>query len=140
MSSTQKPSTSLLREMKNHQAYASTNVRKNLDTTTCIRFPLEIAVAFGWEDDSGAKRHGEGRSRDISECGVFVFANNCPPVGTKVQLRMLLEEPSDTARPLHIQIEGHVLRVEQSEPDRERMGFAIMSDETILRDSDQVSE
>ena len=33
MSSTQKPSTSLLREMKNHQAYASTNVRKNLDTT-----------------------------------------------------------------------------------------------------------
>ncbi len=43
MSSTQKPSTSLLREMKNHQAYASTNVRKNLDTT---RMSARSAAAY----------------------------------------------------------------------------------------------
>ncbi len=104
-----------------------------------IRFPLEAVVSFSWEDPAGGSKQGEGRTRDISEHGVFVYAQACPPVGITVRLRMLLEDISDSSKPLRIQVEGHVLRVEEATAERKNSGFAVMSDEVMLRDAEQLS-
>jgi len=107
---------------------------------TTIRFPLEATVAFSWHDETGETQQGEGRTRDISEHGVFVYTQACPPVGITVRLRILLEDITDLAQPLRIQVEGHVLRVEEPTPERKNSGFAVMSDEVMLRDAEQLSD
>ena len=59
-----------------------------MESRKTLRFPLEAWVAFSWKDDNGMEQRAKGRSRDISERGVFVLANNCPPVGVKIALRI----------------------------------------------------
>jgi hypothetical protein len=41
-----------------------------------LRFPLQ--TAFWWVNESEERQHGEGRIRDVSEHGAFVFASICP--------------------------------------------------------------
>jgi hypothetical protein len=43
-----------------------------------LRFPLQTAVAFWWVNESEERQHGEGRIRDVSEQGAFVFASIRP--------------------------------------------------------------
>ena len=64
-----------------------------------------------------------------------MLANTCPAVGMKVRLTMLLENLSSEARALDMTVEGEVLRVDALGSDRG--GFAVKSDETILRNSNQ---
>jgi hypothetical protein len=63
----------------------------------------------------------------VSEHGAFVFAPNCPPVGTKLLLTIDLEGIPDEIGPLPVKVEGEVLRVEQSPAERGMLtgGFAI---------------
>jgi hypothetical protein len=84
-------------------------------------------VTFQWTNGSGEPRRGEGRSRDISEHGAFVFASNCPPVGSNVVLMIDLEGIPDEIGALPVQVEGEVLRVEQSPAERGMLtdGFAL---------------
>ena len=70
-------------------------------------------------------RQGEGRSRDVSEHGAFVFAPICPPVGASVVLTIALEGVPDGIGPLPVEIEGRVLRIEQSPTGEGMGGFAI---------------
>lgn len=100
-----------------------------------IRFPLEAWVAFSWKDDNGMEQRAKGRSRDISERGVFVLANDCPPVGVKIALRILLPEAPSIAQGLRLRVEGRVLRVDEFTKELEACGFAVLSDETMLGES-----
>jgi hypothetical protein len=100
---------------------------------TAIRFPLQATVTFSWQDHEGIKHDGQGQSRDISEHGVFVVSELCPPVGSRVVLRILLEEP---ARALRLQVNGHVLRLDDAKGEAACTGFAIMSDEAMLKEND----
>jgi hypothetical protein len=70
-------------------------------------------------------RRGEGRSRDVSEHGAFVFAPICPPVGASVLLMMALEGVPDGVGPLPVEMEGLVLRIEESPAGADMAGFAI---------------
>jgi hypothetical protein len=103
---------------------------------TAIRFPLEASVTFFWRDHAGTVHDGRGRSRDISEYGVFVISDLCPPLGAQVILRILLEEPPEVARTLRMQVNGHVLRVDDAVGGVRGRGFAIMTAEAMLKEND----
>lgn len=92
-----------------------------------LRFLLQTAVTFCWETGNGEHRNGEGRSRDVSEHGAFVFAPVCPPVGASVVLTIDLEGIPDEIGPLPVEVVGEVLRVEQSPAERGMLtgGFAV---------------
>jgi hypothetical protein len=92
-----------------------------------LRFLLQTAVTFWWTNGNGEPREGEGRSRDVSEHGAFVFAPTCPPVGTNVVLKIDLEGIPDDIGRLPVEVEGEVLRVEQCPAERGMLtgGFAI---------------
>ena len=96
-----------------------------------IRFPVEASVEFWWQDSQGATHHGLGRSRDISEHGVFVIAWSCPPRGGRVELKMLIDEIAHTGEVLHVHVKGNVLRVDTILPEQESYGFAVLSDEAL---------
>jgi hypothetical protein len=90
-----------------------------------MRLPLQTPVSFWWTNVDGTALQGEGRSRDVSEHGAFVFAPVCPPVGSSVMLLMALEGVPDGIGPLPVEIEGLVLRIERSPAGKEMGGFAI---------------
>jgi hypothetical protein len=92
-----------------------------------LRFLLQTAVTFLWTNGNGEHRQGKGRSRDVSEHGAFVFAPNCPPIGARVMLTIDLEGIPDEIGPFPVEVEGEVLRVEQSPAERGMLtdGFAI---------------
>ena len=88
---------------------------------------MQTAVTFSWTNGNGQYRQGEGRSRDVSEHGAFVFAPICPQIGAKVMLTIDLEGIPDEIGPFPVEVEGEVLRVEQSPAERGMLtgGFAI---------------
>ncbi len=92
-----------------------------------LRFLLQTAVTFWWTNGSGEARQGEGRSRDVSEHGAFIFASSCPPVGTSVVLKIDLEGIPDEIDRLPVEVEGEVLRAEQCPAERGMLtgGFAV---------------
>ena len=96
-------------------------------TRKTLRFLLQTAVTFLWTNGNGEPQHGEGRSRDVSEHGAFVFAPVCPPVGASVILTIDLEGIPDEIGPFPVEVEGEVLRVQQAPAERGMLtdGFAI---------------
>ena len=96
-------------------------------TRKTLRFLLQTGVTFWWTNGNGEPRKGEGRSRDVSEHGAFVFAPNGPPVGASVLLKIDLEGIPDEIGRLPVEVEGEVLRVEQCPAERGMLtgGFAV---------------
>lgn len=85
-----------------------------------------MSVVFWWKDENGTYQQNEGRGRDVSDRGAFVFAAACPPVGTNVGLKISLEGSPDATPALRIDVEGRVLRVEQSRTGEGNSGFAVL--------------
>jgi hypothetical protein len=102
-----------------------------------MRFPMDVPVTFWWRDANGVHQLGNGRSFDVSELGVFVCANGCPPAGAQVGLKMSITGVPDAPRALRMEVEGRVLRIEQARGGNGRDGFAILSDEVMLRETDK---
>jgi len=96
---------------------------------TTLRFLLQTAVTFWWTTGSGEPRQGEGRSRDLSEHGAFVFASSscCPPAGARLTLKIDLDGIPEEIGRLPVEVEGEVLRVEQCIAERGMLtgGFAV---------------
>jgi hypothetical protein len=95
-----------------------------------IRYPLEAPVSFSWKDGHGV-HHCEGHTYDISDKGAFVYSSVCPPLLTKVVLKISIPAVLDSSRVL-MEVEGHVLRVEESGGKDRRNGFAVLSSQAIL--------
>ena len=92
-----------------------------------IRFPLQVPVVFWWADENGTPRRDEGRTRDISESGVFVFAVTCPSLGVSVGLKISLEAIPDSIEIILLEIDGRVVRIEKSDVAGDRsIGFAVL--------------
>ena len=102
---------------------------------TTMRYPLETSVVFWWKDENGIYQRNEGRGRDVSDRGAFVFAAACPPVGTSIGLRISLEGFPDATPALRIEVEGRVLRVEQARSGARRSGFAVLLSNAIVAGS-----
>jgi len=107
---------------------------------TAIRFPLEAPIVFWWADASGIEKRGEGRTRDINETGVFVLASVCPPVGTEISFKAFLPVVSGFKPETRVEAVGQVLRVEEPRGIEGRGGFAILTQQTLLRVNDHDDE
>ena len=92
-----------------------------------LRVLLQTGVTFWWTNGNGEPLEGEGRSRDVSEHGAFVFASCCPPVGATLTVKIDLEGIPDEIGRLPVEVEGEVLRVEKCPAERGMLtgGFAI---------------
>jgi hypothetical protein len=101
------------------------------------RFPLDVPVVFWWTDANGVHEQGEGRCYDLSELGAFVFASACPQEGTQVGLRIPITQFPDAAQALRMEMEGRVVRIEEVRSGKGRDGFAILSEEIVLRELDK---
>lgn len=108
-------------------------------TRKAIRFPLEALTVFWWSD-GGVEKRSEGRTRDISEKGVFVLANTCPPQGIQIGFKVFLPALSRFERKTRVEADGCVLRVERTRGREECDGFAILIDHILLRVNNDVFE
>ena len=92
-----------------------------------------------WWTDTGIEKRGEGRTRDISETGAFVFAHTCPPSGMQIGFKVFLPVLPGFKPKARVEAVGQVLRVEQADGVDGRDGFAISTRHTLLRFSDDAS-
>jgi hypothetical protein len=99
-----------------------TIVLEVMDRRRSHRYDLITRVGFSWEDLEGICHREESLTRDISEVGVFVVANSCPPLGTTVHLEVCFH--SATAQGVQIQAQGRVVRVEKADQSQAQCGFA----------------
>ncbi len=101
-----------------------------------IRYPLQVPASFSWEDEQQIMRQGEGRTRNISEKGVFVDAAICPPIGSSVELHFSLPPLPGSERKMQVKHTGETLRLEGTVQGKQNGGFAITSREVVWRYED----
>jgi hypothetical protein len=99
-----------------------------------MRFPMDVPVAFWWQNASGEGQQGEGRAYDVSESGAFILASPCPPIGAYVNVKIPISQIPNAPQHLRVEMDGRVIRVEQNRNGHGRDGFAIVSDQVVLRE------
>lgn len=104
-----------------------------------MRFPVEAPTVFWWMD-RGTVRRSEGRTRDISEVGAFVFASTCPPRGIQIGFKVFLPVLPGIQRKTRMEADGQVVRVEQVRGREECEGFAVLTQHMVLRVNNEIYE
>jgi len=102
-----------------------------MDRRNHKRFELEATAQFSWTDSGGVHWQGQGRTRDISETGVFVCTPHCPPSGATVRLEVRASALSNSGLMMHTR--GQVVRVEAGEVASAAAGFAVSARSLKLR-------
>lgn len=95
------------------------------------RFDLQATALFSWRDSGGVRWQGKGRTRDISEMGVFVETPDCPPSGAAVRLEVRASALAASGLMMHTR--GQVVRVEITEQPQAAAGFAAATRSLKLR-------
>lgn len=96
-----------------------------LQPRRALRFQMRVPVIFCWSDEQGQAKQGGGFTRDISTAGVFVYSAAPPPVGTSVEIDVLLPIRAGGGPGARLHSPGRVVRVESR---GEHGGFAAASD------------
>jgi hypothetical protein len=94
-----------------------------MDRRQHARFDLSGRVWYSWKDGQGTRRTARGVARDVSECGLYVFTDSRPPVGTAIRFEVSFSFRDDSE--IRMRARGKVLRIE---PEREKTfgcGFAV---------------
>ncbi|HTW79607.1 MAG TPA: PilZ domain-containing protein [Terracidiphilus sp.] len=73
------------------------------------RYPLRLPVIFYWND--GSDHAGGGFTIDIAVDGALISSSSCPPVGTEVQVEVLIPSPRFALEEIRIQSKGVVTRI-----------------------------
>jgi hypothetical protein len=94
------------------------------------RYQLRFVVAFSWKDESNVIHGSEGQSRDLNGRGIYVHSTVIPPVGSYVEMSVLLPQLDPPKRPAEVHAEGRVVRIDAA------TGFAAMNHTVILRDAE----
>ena len=76
------------------------------------RYQLSAPARFEWALHEGEPQSGKGVTRDINPSGVYVLADDLPPVGALVQLEIRLPKLDAPGFGMSLAGEGVVLRVE----------------------------
>jgi hypothetical protein len=87
------------------------------------RFDLRAPVTYFWAEAANIHGTGHGITRDVSQAGLFVTTDSCPPVGTAVELELSFRLGDDS---LHMRANGSVVRVEANEGAGQEQGFAAV--------------
>lgn len=103
-----------------------------MERRQAVRFPLHLAVAYFWKDEQGARRGGDGRSRDLSTQGVYIRSGMVPELGASLDLSILLPKLPRSARVLEMQAKGRVVRVEGT------LGFAVKAHKLKLHEAEDL--
>jgi len=103
---------------------------------TALRYPLRLPVVFSWQDEDGRIQGCDGYSRDLGSRGIYVYAEQVPPLGVSVEMNVFLPRPEHSCRPSEIRAVGRVVRSErQGASTRGGNGFAAMNHTTQLRET-----
>jgi PilZ domain len=90
-----------------------------------IRYRVEADAVFAWEGVRRDRFSGHGVTRDIGLGGAFVFTATCPPVGSTVEIDIILVPAQGSSRKtVHIKTEATVTRIDRSSTPE---GFAATS-------------
>jgi len=103
-----------------------------MDRRNHQRFEVTATARFSWTDAGGVRWQGQGRTRDISEKGVFVLTPDCPPSGATVRLEVRASRLTKSGLIMHTK--GQVVRVEVTEAPAAVAGFAASTRSLKLRD------
>jgi hypothetical protein len=118
--------------MKTERVSCRTSIRNLKDIAMerrgATRYRLSLVVTFLWKDESGSVHRSEGKKRDLNGRGIYVDSHLVPPIGSSVEMHVLL--PQLAMRPAELHAEGRVVRIDQS------AGFAAMNHTAILRDAE----
>jgi hypothetical protein len=83
------------------------------------RYRVIAPVLFSWDPKNRPPQSGKGVTRDISTSGVYVLTAANPPVGSRVQMEILVPKLRSTDVGIHLCGEGIVVRVESGGITRE---------------------
>jgi hypothetical protein len=93
-------------------------------------------VVFSWQDENGRIQGCDGYSRDLGSRGIYVYAEQVPPLGVSIEMNVFLPRPEHSSRPSEIHAVGRVVRSErQVAATRGAKGFAAMNHTTLLREA-----
>jgi hypothetical protein len=108
--------------MKAQNAYTRTiELRKK------NRYRLSAPAFFFWAPQNGPPRSGEGMTRDVNATGVYIIADETPPVGALVQMDIVFPNMAGGEPGPRLTGEGVVLRVDPRSnrmADASNCGFA----------------
>jgi hypothetical protein len=75
------------------------------------RQPLVAVVDFWWLNPNGTVEGSHGVTHDVSSSGVLIEASECPPIGSHIQLTILIKRMSNSQGLLELHGEGTVVRI-----------------------------
>lgn len=78
------------------------------------RFEIVAPVSYWWPSPTGALHSSKGETRNISQRGVLVAAEECPPLGSPVQLTIRLPRLREKGLGMRLEGEGMVVRVQDT--------------------------
>jgi hypothetical protein len=109
-----------------------------MERRKATRYRVRAPSFYCWQRADGTLQEAQGTSRDISDRGVFILAQELPPAGAHLQLEVHLPAVAGASTSAHLHGEGTVVRT--GEPRGEHAGFAaavlfhteISADDTVL--------
>jgi hypothetical protein len=107
-----------------------------MDRRGATRYPLRLVVTFSWKDEIGVVRGSEGESRDINSRGVYVNSKLMPPLGSAVEMNVLLPQLASLKRQAELHAEGRVVRIDPTVSNSATSGFAAMNHTAMFRDAE----
>lgn len=81
------------------------------DSRGAKRYRLAVPVSYWWPEGGNSIRSGEGITRDVSNDGVLIRGDCCPPAGVRIELKLLLPGADRAGRGMELRGEGFVIRV-----------------------------
>jgi len=79
------------------------------------RFEIVTSVSYSWSSLRGQVCSGEGETRNMSDSGILVVGDQCPPIGALIQISMRLPSPRGKPFGMKLYGEGRVVRSEKIE-------------------------
>jgi len=113
------------------------NPRKDLRKD--VRYTLQVPVLYAWKNTNRNEQRVQGRTRDISVSGAFIWAAVCPPEGMAVKVDMVLALVPDAVRSLRLNATGRVVRCEQPASEGAMGGFAISMQRVLMHGAETTS-
>jgi hypothetical protein len=98
-----------------------------------IRYGVRALVDFEWMDE-GVSRRGQGKTRDISTKGMFIYADIYPPTKADLLVDVSFRDVSSIPTNLQLRAKGLVIRVESATEPGSKQGFAILNRSYELHD------
>lgn len=100
---------------------------RDIERRKANRFRLSAPVFFYWAPQNGPAQSDQGTTRDINSHGVYIQADEVPPIGALVQMDILLPKLASSGLGMHLTGEGVVVRIEPRDANHEgwvQPGFA----------------